>query len=58
MFSEELMIIAFNLNGIMLKKAESESNLSNFYFKLFDKIYNEDVSSEEELFTILGQMGG
>ncbi|MEM5802130.1 MAG: hypothetical protein QXQ18_01955 [Candidatus Aenigmatarchaeota archaeon] len=58
LWNEAIIQIAVNLNGVMFKKAEIEGNLSQFYLKIFEKIYTEDFASEEEFLFIFGEMGG
>ena len=52
------MQLVVNLNGAMLRKAEIEGSFSDFYLKIFNKIFTEDFSSEEDFLYIFGNMGG
>jgi hypothetical protein len=58
LLAEEIMRMASNFNGIILKKAEIEGNFTDYYLKLVEFMITENFSSQEDFLFIFGEMGG
>lgn len=54
----EAIELATKLGGVILKKAELENNFEKVYLKVFEKMVEVEMTGEENMLKILGNVGG
>lgn len=54
----EMASMTVKLNGIVLRKAEFEGNLSRVYSKVFERMMELEIAGNEDITGILGERGG
>jgi hypothetical protein len=54
----EMASMTVKLNGVVLRKAEFEGNLSRVYSKVFERMMELEIAGNEDITGILGERGG
>ena len=56
--NEPIIEIASKLMGVILKKAELENNFEGVYSKVFERMFQMQMTGGDEVLFVLGDIGG